>query len=100
MSVPKAGSYLLFLSYNPASFTATLECGTSGISDINAPAEVTVTAGNGYMEITGGNTTVNVYDISGKAIATEKINGTSRLSLTEGIYIVKAGNKTFKVAIR
>ncbi len=100
MNVPKAGSYLLFLSYNPASFTATLECGTSGISDINTPAEVTVTAGNGYMEITGGNTTVNVYDISGKAIATEKINGTSHLSLTEGIYIVKAGNKTFKVAIR
>ncbi len=74
--------------------------GTTGID--NAAADnVSVTAVEGGIEIAGVLGTVNVYSVDGRLAATIEADGTvATVSLDNGVYIVKAANKTAKVVVK
>lgn len=74
--------------------------GTTGID--NAAADnVSVTAVEGGIEIAGALGTVNVYSVDGRLAATIEADGTAAtVSLDNGVYIVKAANKTAKVVVK
>lgn len=74
--------------------------GTTGID--NAAADnVSVTAVEGGIEIAGVLGTVNVYSVDGRLAATIEADGTAAtVSLDNGVYIVKAANKTAKVVVK
>lgn len=74
----------------------------TGISNVeSATGGMTVTADNGYIVISNANGKVTVYDISGVIINTVNANrDDTRIAVpSHGMYIVKAGGKTVKVAM-
>ena len=54
---------------------------------------------NGYIKTTGNNETVNVYNVTGKLVATGIAGRDIKIS-QKGIYIVKVGEKATKVVVR
>ena len=74
----------------------------TGISQAESvTAGMAVTAGNGYIVISNAHGRVNVYDVSGALIHSANAEGNDlRIAVPgHGMYIVKAGSKTLKVAM-
>lgn len=73
----------------------------SGLSALNGNNVVAnrVFAVNGFIKTTGNNETVNVYNVTGKLVATG-VAGRDIHVAQKGIYIVKVGNKATKVVVR
>ncbi len=75
----------------------------SKITDITAleavKAENSVHAVNGYIKTTGDAANVEVYNLTGKLIATGIVGNDIKIDV-KGIYIVKVGNKATKVVVR
>ena len=73
----------------------------SGLTAIEAvqATGVRAFAANGYIKTTGENETVNVYNVTGKLVATG-VAGSDIKVANKGIYIVKVGNKATKVVVR
>lgn len=101
VEIPTAGTYLMFLSDCGERFTANLTLSENGSLDATGnDSSLTITAIGNCIEIKADHAHVTVCDLTGKTMADFNVEGTHKLSLPAGIYIVKAGTKTLKVAIR
>lgn len=96
-----SGSIAKYKAVAPWSYFANIEeMDYSGIDDVLPAAQsVKVTVDNGVVTVDGvdDNAVITVYDIQGRAVYT----GTGHIitNLRAGVYIVKAGTETVKVAI-
>lgn len=79
VSVP-AGSFAIFASNS-----------VSGVEDIETP-EISVFPGEGEVIVNGDYSTMQVYDLSGRAVP--------NTNLTPGLYIVRVDGQSHKVAVR
>lgn len=71
----------------------------TGITSVNAnDAQVGVCKGG--MMLSGENSRIRVYAVSGTRIMDENVSGTQLLSLPAGIYVVEINGKTQKVTVR
>lgn len=62
---------------------------------------VAVAAGAGFIEVVAeAGTPVAVYSLDGRAVYSGTCEGTMRLEVAAGVYIVKAGRKAVKVVVR
>lgn len=79
------------------SFTVSRDNGVAGI-DKDATR---VSAGNGTLYVKAANgRDVTIFDITGKTIMNRRSNGIeATLRLPAGLYLVKVGNKTFKIRL-
>lgn len=60
-----------------------------------------VETGNGYVNVyTSSDVMVEVFSIEGYKVAETKVNGTAKLSLPAGIYMLRAGNEVQKIRVR
>ena len=73
---------------------------TSGLENIDAPAEFTVSVNGNTIQVTGAadNQPMEVFGIDGKNVY--RGNGRSVDGLMSGIYIVRIGGKSRKVAVK
>ena len=73
---------------------------TLGVSDVaTSGADIRVMAGEGSIRVTApAATPCAVYTVSGACVASG--SGESTFEVTAGIYIVRAGDRSFKVAVR
>lgn len=73
----------------------------SGLKSVAQGSEVEVKVGSGCLVVTTSQQIqIKVFTILGQTISSETIPaGVSRLSLSHGVYIVKAGDLTCKIAV-
>ena len=72
--------------------------GITGIDDI-VNGSNGVSAGNGFIAVTAGDSdAVEVYTLQG--ICVGKATGNATFNVSAGMYIVKVGEKTYKVAVK
>ena len=70
-----------------------------GIADIGIEP-VDIQARNGRLYIHGkNNSMLYIYTVAGECVRRELINGNSSIKLPNGIYIIKVGNQSKKIAI-
>lgn len=64
-------------------------------------AEVEIRVASGYVVVVASQPTqIKVFTILGQTVSSENLpQGTSRLSLSHGVYIVKVGDLTCKIAV-
>lgn len=80
---------------------AALFSAQSGIGEAPAANNVTVTTGNGTINITGADgVAVNIYNTLGYTIASLKATGNDVVPVEPGIYIVSVAGKSFKVIVK
>ncbi len=77
--------------------------GGSGIADVAVSGDdiKVVSLGNGSFKVEGTEGVADVYDISGRKVLTQELGDNSIISLegmAGGVYIIKAGNASVKVA--
>lgn len=78
----------------------TADANHAGIDEIGSDG-ITVTAGQGYIEIAGAQgQTITVYTVDGRTAATATATANTRLPLTPAVYIVKVAGQTAKVAVK
>jgi hypothetical protein len=84
-------------AFNTTPFAITVAQGIKTVGE----EHVTIAANNGMLCVKGMNgATVTVYDVTGKTVATLKVNGNETSArLPHGLYLVKAGDKTVKVTL-
>lgn len=71
--------------------------GIAGIEDVSLDNGVNVWNENGIIRIEGATAPCEVYDVRGREVV--KTSESSISGLPTGVYLVKVGNKTFKIAI-
>lgn len=72
--------------------------GTTGVEEI-AKSDVTVSGGEGVIAVTAADAdAVSIYTLQGFCAGTA--TGSATFNVPAGMYIVKAGDKTFKVAVK
>lgn len=93
-SYPGADSRLLWVSYAVK--------GESGVEGVADTLLGTVCGGKGEVRLVGfAGETADVYTADGRKVATVKVSADScSLPLPAGLYVVKAGRQTAKVAVR
>ena len=65
-----------------------------------AVSDVTVSASNGEIAVSGGiGGMCEIYTADGRSAATVRLTGDTRVALPQGLYIVKAAGKVCKVRI-
>lgn len=98
--VTAPGRYLLKLTDNEVPFTATIEMATSGIDDALAE-ETAVTTFPGAIRLTSPAAVhALIYTIDGKLFRATDFIGETTITLPNGIYIVRLGSTTAKVAVK
>ena len=81
-------------------FGTIVEFTPTGISNAVAAADFAVKASGGVITVSGVDGEVSVYDVSGAKVAAVKADGGATIAVpAHGIYVVKAGGKTVKVAM-
>lgn len=75
------------------------EAGTSGVESV-AGDGVKVYAAAGCVVVEGAEGVAQVYTVDGKQVAAEAVNGKTEIALTNGLYIVRVGNKVQKVVVK
>lgn len=77
-----------------------LTSSNSGIGTVTTDSKMTVRTDSGTLIVSGiaDGTTVAVYDIAGRLAATAK--GPAAIVLDKGVYIIRAGSQSTKIAIR
>lgn len=100
--IEKAGDYYIYLSDCELPFTASfVMSGTTGVDTAAGLNErVAVTAVTGYIEAVNAHGTVRVCRLDGVGVATVQAEGECRIPVSAGLYIVFAGNKSYKVLVR
>ena len=73
--------------------------GTSGVESV-AGDGVKVYAATGCVVVEGAEGVAQVYTVDGKQVAAEAVNGKTEIALTNGLYIVRVGNKVQKVVVK
>ena len=61
---------------------------------------VKVYAAAGCVVVEGAEGVAQVYTVDGKQVAAEAVNGKTEIALTNGLYIVRVGNKVQKVVVK
>ena len=101
--VPKGCSAVYRADPNWGKFINIIEQVTTSISDIE-PSKTNVYTENGSIIVTGGKLgdTVDIYNVSGSLLHKIKVtDNIVRISVaSQSFYIVKTGNKTFKIAMQ
>ena len=81
-------------------FGTIVEFTPTGISNAVAATDFAVKASGGVITVSGVEGEVSVYDVSGAKVAAVKASGGATIAVpAHGIYVVKAGGKTVKVAM-
>lgn len=75
------------------------KAGTSGVESV-AGDGVKVYAAAGCVVVEGAEGVAQVYTADGKQVAAEAVNGKTEIALTNGLYIVRVGNKVQKVVVK
>lgn len=70
----------------------------SGTDSVNAEAKAFVTVGAGFISVTGVDSAIEVFDMTGARVAGGTAGQT--ISLPAGVYVVKAGPLSAKVAVK
>jgi hypothetical protein len=73
---------------------------TTDIAVADTESDIRITANDGRITVTGvkPNTTIRVYDTSGRLVAVHSINDGSDIRIdAKGTYVVKVGDTTYKV---
>ncbi len=74
--------------------------GTTSMSKIESAAKMTVTAGDGCIMVSNANGAIQVYTSAGTLLKSAKASGDAEITVPgHGVYIVKTGGKTVKVAL-
>lgn len=71
----------------------------SGVESV-AGDGVKVYAAAGCVVVEGAEGVAQVYTVDGKQVAAEAVNGKTEISLANGLYIVRVGNKVQKVVVK
>lgn len=71
----------------------------SGVESV-AGDGVKVYAAAGCVVVEGAEGVAQVYTADGKQVAAESVNGKTEIALTNGLYIVRVGNKVQKVVVK
>lgn len=71
----------------------------SGVESV-AGDGVKVYAVAGCVVVEGAEGVAQVYTVDGKQVAAEAVNGKTEIALTNGLYIVRVGNKVQKVVVK
>ena len=106
-AVPAAGTYYLGIHYvgdpdqggiyvRDIRITKTTR---SGVEDVSADNALSARAGNGEV-ILEGNGDAAVYSTDGCLVATARVDGSAAVGVAPGVYLVKAGEKTFKLLVK
>lgn len=97
--VAAAGDYYIMIDqcYGNTNMTFTSD-GTSGIGSVGTGSSISVNGGT--LNINADNADVRVYTVSGAAVVSEKVSGSTSFSLDKGIYIVKINNTVKKVIVK
>ena len=121
-SYPGAGDQLLSLSINgeeqdlnadlaeygdifwelsePTHIVAVFSGVSSGVEDAEATETNVYAVAGGIMVEVAEATAVEVYSIAGTMVSSKVVSGAETISIAQGIYIVKAGDKVVKVAVK
>ena len=95
------GYYTTPVITRPSKIVVSFEQDPDGIS--YAPADdnlhVYGTEGSLYVSGLAEPQRMSVYTLDGKLTSTQTIEGDTKLKLNEGIYIIKVGERTFKVQL-
>lgn len=75
-----------------------VDINVSGVDIVTGGLDIATWRGN-IRITTSRSETVTLYDLSGRRVYSDTINGTTHIELESGIYILKAGGRTIKVAI-
>lgn len=71
----------------------------SGVESVSGDG-VKVYAAAGCVVVEGAEGVAQVYTADGKQVAAEVVNGKTEITLTNGLYIVRVGNKVQKVVVK
>lgn len=84
------------------SATRVIDTNETGLQDTPATSAIAVAGKSGAIAVTTLQAaTVEVYSIAGRLIATRSLNaGNADIPCAKGIYVVRAGSKSFKVTVR
>lgn len=69
----------------------------SAIANLNEDSTVSITADNGVITVHGAKKAIEVYNITG--VLVKRLNAETITGLSKGIYIVRIGNKAYKVRL-
>ncbi|MDE5929060.1 MAG: choice-of-anchor J domain-containing protein, partial [Muribaculaceae bacterium] len=106
-AIPAAGTYYLGIHYvgdpdqggiyvRDIRITRTSR---SGVEEVSADNALTARAGNGEV-ILEGNGDAAVYSTDGCLVATAHVDGSAAVGVAPGVYLVRAGEKTFKLLVK
>ena len=85
----------------PSKIVISYEQDPDGVTSVSADDNLHVYGNDGSLFISGieESQKVSVYTLDGKLTSTQTLEGDTKIKLNEGIYIVKVGERTFKVSL-
>ena len=85
----------------PSKIVISYEQDPDGVTSVSAEDNLHVYGNDGSLFISGieESQKVSVYTLDGKLTSTQTLEGDTKIKLNEGIYIVKVGERTFKVSL-
>lgn len=99
VTIPAAGKYLLYVTDNEAPLGVKIDMSSAGIGGV-ATVAAGVAVVEGGVEITADGADAAVYTGAGLCAASLRVEGTVRVALPAGFYIVRVDNKCIKVVVR
>ena len=84
----------------PTHIVAVFSGVTIGVEDAEATETNVYAVAGGIMVEVAEATAVEVYSIAGTMVSSKVVSGAETISIAQGIYIVKAGDKVVKVAVK
>lgn len=70
------------------------------LENVGNGAEASITSGEGYIEVSAPNTAVDVFTVDGRCVFSGHCDGSLRVNLAGGLYVVRAANVSRRVAVR
>ena len=85
----------------PSKIVVSYEQDPDGINSFPADDKLHVYSNDGSLFVSGIEEPqgMSVYTLDGKLTSTQTLEGDTKIKLNEGIYIVKVGERTFKVSL-
>lgn len=93
----KTDSPLTSYVYNANTINVTTNGSTAGMTKVSV-SKPQVVAADGAVSVFGNYTQAMVYTMDGKQVAT--INGTGRVALPKGVYVVRVDGQSTKVVVK
>ena len=85
----------------PSKIVVSFEQDPDGIESVSADDRLHVYGNDGSLYVSGieGPQGMSVYSVNGMLVNSQTLDGDTKIKLNEGIYIVKVGERTFKVSL-